>query len=131
MNKYQKALDNAKDDIEYCYNDPFEEVPKERLDEIKLLQELVNKEIARKRIYVEETPAILSHYICPVCKRKVSPISCYCDNCGQKLDPENILDREKKEYLPTNIKPFKYKGASITKMYGTTYTYGKTYTIKN
>lgn len=35
-NKYQEALDNAINDIEYCYNDFGEYIPKERLDEIKL-----------------------------------------------------------------------------------------------
>lgn len=42
-NIYQIALDNAKDDIRYCYDDFGRSVPKERLDEIKLLQELVDK----------------------------------------------------------------------------------------
>lgn len=44
-NLYQKALNNAINDIEYKYHDFGVDVPKERLDEIKLLQELVDKEI--------------------------------------------------------------------------------------
>lgn len=41
---YQKALDNAINDIEYKYYDFGVDVPKNRLDEIELLQELVDKE---------------------------------------------------------------------------------------
>ena len=44
MNKYQEALDNAVHDIDYKYHDFGEYIPKERLDEIDLLQELVDKE---------------------------------------------------------------------------------------
>jgi len=54
-NEYQEALDNAKDDIEFCYNDYGEDVPEKRLKEIELLQELVNKEkpmnVVNKKIY--------------------------------------------------------------------------------
>ena len=42
-NIYQIALDNAISDIDYKYHDFGEYIPKERLDEIKLLQELVDK----------------------------------------------------------------------------------------
>ena len=45
-NIYQIALDNAISDIDYKYHDFGEYIPKERLDEIKLLQELVDKAIA-------------------------------------------------------------------------------------
>lgn len=89
MNNYQEAL------IYFCNGCHHEYEEGEygqckrvegRCKHYKVLQELVNKEIARKRIYVEETLAISSHYICPVCKRKVSSISCYCDSCGQRLN---------------------------------------------
>ena len=43
----------------------------------------------------------------------------------EMLKGKKVRRKNWEEYLPTNIKPFKYKGASITKMYG------KTYTIKN
>ena len=89
-NKYQEALDNAKDDIEYCYNDYGEDVPKERLKEIKLLQELVDKETAKK---VKKRLKAISpiHDIvvgtCLNCGEEDLKANCnYCPSCGQKLD---------------------------------------------
>lgn len=53
---------------------------------IDILQELVDKATPKKRVYVDTTPSISSHFICPVCRTKVSPISLYCDTCGQRLE---------------------------------------------
>ena len=103
MNKYQVALDNAKDDIEYCYNDSFEEVPEKRLKEVELLQELVGKETPMKvdintegvyyrtkydedinRIVVSEL-----NYDCPRCGLNVVIDNEYCPHCGQHLNWSN------------------------------------------
>lgn len=91
-NKYQEALDNAISDIEYCYNDSFEEVPEKRLKEVELLQQLVDKETPKEPI------TEILQYKCPTCKiYKVGKITDngwetkgegftnYCPICGQKL----------------------------------------------
>lgn len=101
-NKYQEALDNAKDDIEYRYNDSFEEVPKERLDEIKLLQELVDKQKPQK-VKKELIAFSNIHNIvvgtCLNCgEGNFKENGNYCSNCGQHLnweienDTENDID---------------------------------------
>lgn len=100
-NKYQEALDNAVSDIEYCYNDSFEEVPEKRLKEVELLQQLVDKEIPKEPIkepMIKEFKAEIIQCKCPVCKigkvgqifyngRKKEGIGFtnYCPNCGQKI----------------------------------------------
>lgn len=97
-NKYQEALDNAISDIEYCYNDSFEEVPEKRLKEVELLQQLVDKETPKEPIDKGFKNDILQ-YKCPTCKiGKVGQIcdngrkkECigftnYCPNCGQKIN---------------------------------------------
>jgi hypothetical protein len=76
--KYQEALNNVK--RVYVESDHYDE------EDINLLQELVDKATPKKRVYIDTTPSISSHFICPVCKTKVSPIGLYCDNCGQALD---------------------------------------------
>lgn len=96
-NKYQEALDNAVHDIDYKYHDFGEYIPKERLDEIKLLQKLVDKETPKEPIDKGFKNDILQ-YKCPTCKigkvgqicdngRKKEGIGFtnYCPNCGQKL----------------------------------------------
>lgn len=93
-NKYQEALDNAISDIEYCYNDSFEEVPEKRLDEIKLLQELVDKETPKDVEYISTVGdsdgyPVYDTAICPACDREFE-VECeehydYCPSCGQKL----------------------------------------------
>ena len=96
-NKYQEALDNAISDIEYCYNDSFEEVPEKRLKEVELLQQLVDKETPKEPIDKGFKNDILQ-YKCPTCKigkvgqicnngRKKEGIGFtnYCPNCGQKI----------------------------------------------
>ena len=83
MNKYQEAYSYIK---HYCeLDDDIIRWPLYQKS-INALQELVDKTTPKKRIYVEPTPAISSHYICPICKTKVSPICCYCETCGQKLE---------------------------------------------
>lgn len=100
-NKYQIALDNAISDIEYCYNDSFEEVPEKRLKEVELLQQLVDKEKPKEPIkepMIKEFKLKILQCKCPVCKigkvgqicdngRKKEGIGFtnYCPNCGQKL----------------------------------------------
>ena len=96
-NIYQVALDNAIKDIEYKYYDFGVDVPKKRLDEIKLLQELVDKEapmpVDKKTInvfvgnnsYVESWEGY-----CLCCKSIVKQSFYeeevnYCSYCGQKL----------------------------------------------
>lgn len=100
-NKYQEALDNTISDIEYCYNDSFEEVPEKRLDEIKLLQKLVDKETPKEPIkepMIKEFETEILQYKCPTCKickvgkitdngweTKGEGFTNYCPICGQKL----------------------------------------------
>lgn len=100
-NKYQEALDNAVHDIDYKYHDFGEYIPKERLDEIKLLQELVDKEKPKEPIkepMIKEFKIKVFQLKCPVCKigkvgqicdngRKKEGIGFtnYCPNCGQKI----------------------------------------------
>ena len=96
-NKYQEALDNAISDIEYCYNDSFEEVPGKRLKEVELLQQLVDKETPKEPIDKGFKNDILQ-YKCPTCKigkvgklidngwkTKGEGFTNYCPNCGQKI----------------------------------------------
>lgn len=96
-NKYQEALDNAISDIEYCYNDSFEEVPEKRLKEVELLQQLVDKENPKEPIDKGFKNDILQ-YKCPTCKigkvgklidngwkTKGEGFTNYCPNCGQKI----------------------------------------------
>lgn len=97
-NIYQIALDNAKDDIRYCYDDFGRSVPKERLDEIKLLQELVDKnesrDVINKKIITISTGTNTYDEgwegYCPCCKSIVKQSFYeeevnYCSYCGQKL----------------------------------------------
>lgn len=100
-NKYQEALDNAVHDIDYKYHDFGEYIPKKRLDEIKLLQKLVDKETPKEPIkepMVKEFKLEILQCKCPVCKigkvgqicdnsRKKEGIGFtnYCPNCGQKI----------------------------------------------
>lgn len=96
-NKYQEALDNAISDIEYCYNDSFEEIPEKRLKEVELLQQLVDKEMPKEPIDKGFKNDILQ-YKCPTCKigkvgklidngweTKGEGFTNYCPNCGQKI----------------------------------------------
>lgn len=93
-NKYQEALDNAVHDIDYKYHDFGEYIPKERLDEIKLLQKLVDKEKPKDVEYTEydgfaDGYPVYDTAICPNCDREFE-VECeehydYCPNCGQKL----------------------------------------------
>ena len=93
-NKYQEALDNAISDIEYCYNDSFEEVPEKRLKEVELLQKLVDKEIPENVEYISTVGdsdgyPVYDTAICPNCDREFE-VECeehydYCPKCGQKL----------------------------------------------
>lgn len=93
-NKYQEALDNAVHDIDYKYHDFGEYIPKERLDEIKLLQKLVDKETPDKVEYISTVGdsdgyPVYDTAICPSCDREFE-VECeehydYCPSCGQKL----------------------------------------------
>lgn len=106
MNKYQEALDNAINDIEYKHYDFGVDVPKERLDEIKLLQKLVDKEKPRYVNYeydgyADGCPVCDTAY-CPECGRYFD-LDCeekcnYCPDCGQRLNWEfRELEEEKEE----------------------------------
>lgn len=93
-NKYQEALDNAVHDIDYKYYDFGEYIPKKRLDEIKLLQKLVDKETPKDVEYTEydgfaDGYPVYDTAICPSCDREFE-VECeehydYCPSCGQKL----------------------------------------------
>lgn len=93
-NKYQEALDNAVHDIDYKYYDFGEYIPKKRLDKIKLLQELVDKETPDKVEYISTVGdsdgyPVYDTAICPSCDREFE-VECeehydYCPSCGQKL----------------------------------------------
>lgn len=100
-NKYQEALDNAVHDIDYKYHDFGEYIPEERLKEIDLLQQLVDKETPKEAIkepMIKEFKLEILQCKCPVCKigkvgqicdnsRKKEGIGFtnYCPICGQKL----------------------------------------------
>lgn len=100
MNRYQEALDNAISDIEYKHHDFGVEVPEERLAEIKLLKELVDKKtpmkvINRKTITISADE--LHTYdegwegYCPCCKSIIKQSFYeeevnYCSYCGQHLN---------------------------------------------
>lgn len=97
-NKYQEALDNAVHDIDYKYHDFGEYIPKKRLDEIKLLQELVDKNTFRD-VVDKKTITIFDEAntydegwegYCPRCKSIVKQSFYeeevdYCSYCGQKI----------------------------------------------
>ena len=92
-NIYQVALDNAISDIDYKYHDFGEYIPKERLAEIKLLQELVDKNESRD-VLNRKTITIFGgtnwEGYCPNCKSIVKQSFYeeevnYCSYCGQKL----------------------------------------------
>lgn len=93
-NKYQEALDNAVHDIDYKYHDFGEYIPKKRLDEIKLLQKLVDKEKPKDVEYISTVGdsdgyPVYDTAICPACNREFE-VECeehydYCPSCGQKL----------------------------------------------
>lgn len=96
---YQEALNNAKDDIEYCYNDFGEDVPEKRLKEIRLLQELVDKAkpinvLNKKTITIFDGSNTYDEGwegYCPCCKSTVKQSFYeeevnYCSYCGQKLN---------------------------------------------
>lgn len=93
-NKYQEALDNAVHDIDYKYHDFGEYIPKKRLDEIKLLQKLVDKETPKDVEYTKHDGfadgyPVYYTAICPNCDREFEvefeEHYDYCPNCGQKI----------------------------------------------
>lgn len=88
-NKYQEALDNAVSDIEYCYNDSFEEVPEKRLKEVELLQQLVDKETpikVKKRLKAISPIHDTVMGTCLNCGEEDLKVNYnYCPICGQKL----------------------------------------------
>lgn len=77
-NKYQEALDNVRK--VYVESEHYDE------EDIRLLQELVDEKTPMKRKKIYDEVLVSSYSICPKCNSKVSPICCYCENCGQKLD---------------------------------------------
>ena len=93
-NKYQEALDNAISDIAYKHYDFGLGVPEERLKEIDLLQELVDKETPKDVEYTEydgfaDGEPVYDTAICPSCGREFE-VECeehydYCPSCGQKI----------------------------------------------
>ena len=105
-NLYQVALDNAISDIKFYYNDYGEDVLKERLKEIELLQELINKEtpmqIDKKTITVFVGNILYNERwegYCPRCNSIVKQDFCeekinYCSYCGQKLNWQQNKNEE-------------------------------------
>lgn len=108
---YQKALDNAISDIEYKHYDFGVDVPKNRLDEIKLLQELVDKNTFRD-VVDKKTITIFDgtntydegwEGYCPRCKSIVKQSFYeeevnYCSYCGQRLSwKQNENEKEECE----------------------------------
>lgn len=83
MNKYQESLAILKK-IEEERNKKVIGISNSPVADV--LQELVDKATPKKRVFVKETPSVLAHDECPVCRAKVSPIRLYCDNCGQRLE---------------------------------------------
>lgn len=94
MNKFERIINHLNCKIEILkINQPYANCPEcvdkdiEDLVEIKnAMQELVGKETPKKRIFVEKKGGISAHDECPICRCKVSPIRCYCDGCGQRLE---------------------------------------------
>lgn len=97
-NKYQEALDNAVHDIDYKYYDFGVDVPEERLAEIKLLKELVDKEtpmpVDKKTITVFVGNNLYDESWEGYCLRCNSIVKRnfyegefnYCPYCGQRLN---------------------------------------------
>ena len=81
MNKYQEALYSI-----------LKSNPKVNLTtsdihkDIRLLQELVDKETPMKRKNIVDKTLLNSYFICPKCKIKVSQMELYCYGCGQRLE---------------------------------------------
>ena len=77
-NKYQEALDKIinSNDNEHLL----------RCECCDILQKLIDKETPMKRKKIYDELLFSSYSICPKCNSKVSPICCYCAECGQKLD---------------------------------------------
>ena len=108
---YQKALDNAIKDIEYKYYDFGVDVPKNRLDEIELLQELVDKEEPRNIVNRKTVTVFIdgdtSWYegwedYCPRCKSIIEQNFYeeevnYCPHCGQRLSWQQNKDKNKEQ----------------------------------
>ena len=79
MNKYQEALNNVRK--VYVESDHYDE------EDIRLLQELVDKEKPMKPREAIDSRDRFTHYYCPKCNKKTILIPQeFCLNCGQKLD---------------------------------------------
>ena len=87
MNKYQEALDviNQSDDEKFI-KDSRAYFDKYKINPVSVIQELVDKETPMKRKKIYDEVLLSSYSICPKCNSKVSPICCYCENCGQRLE---------------------------------------------
>lgn len=99
-NKYQEALDNFKDDltdIRDCSDNYFSYTTD---NDIKLLQELVDKEKPLKPIVIKQEFLLYgadSCYYCGKCEKLIWGTHWeqnYCPYCGQKIDWQKIDWRE-------------------------------------
>lgn len=108
---YQKALDNAIKDIEYKYYDFGVDVPKNRLDEIELLQELVDKEEPKNIVNRKTVTVFIDgdtswdegwEGYCPRCKSIIEQSFYeeevnYCPHCGQRLSWQQNEDKNEEQ----------------------------------
>lgn len=92
MNKYQEAVITVKEQFKSCYDFLYLKIPLKVLNQLKLLQELVDKQEPKK---VKKKLKAISpiHDIvvgtCLNCGEEDLKANCnYCSNCGQKLDWE-------------------------------------------
>ena len=86
MNKYQEALNKVYEII----SDLDFGSQKECAIQLKIIQELVDKETPMKVDKIDWTPTVI--YRCVKCSKKITNGN-YCINCGQKLDwSEEDLD---------------------------------------
>lgn len=81
MNKYQEALNNYSENVDYRdYSTKTVDIVNESYD---TLQELVDKETPMKVNKIDWTSTVI--YRCVKCGKKITNGN-YCINCGQKLD---------------------------------------------
>lgn len=87
MNKYQQALDNYSENVDYRdYSTKTVDIVNESYD---TLQELVDKETPKKVIQftseITNSEEAYTFHTCPKCRMLLSN-DIYCPKCGQKLD---------------------------------------------
>lgn len=78
MDKYQEALNNVK--RVYVESEHYDE------EDIRLLQELVDKATPKKVDKYSRYKDLEPTYFCPICENIVEKVHKYCTECGQRLE---------------------------------------------